>query len=41
MLLKYKCAYVLSLIASTTSAGEIKHDITAQHEKLSAQAKGK
>ena len=25
---------MLSLIASTTSAGETKHDITAQHEKL-------
>ena len=41
MLLKYKCAYVLSLIASTTLAGEIKHDITAQHKKLSTQAQVK
>ena len=41
MVLKYTCEYVLELIAITTSAGETKHDITAQHDKLSTQAQGK
>ena len=41
MLLKHRCEYVLSLIARTNSAVETKHDIIAQHEKLSTQAQVK